>query len=112
MTTSDRTAQLDADLRSIAASSRPHGRDAGLTALGVLLMISGIVVAIIGYAISATTSDPLRQSDARALGPIAITLAIAGLALFLRYSTAQFMRFWLARLIHERQRTNDSEPVT
>lgn len=65
-------------------------------------MVIGIVVAICGYVISATTSDPLRQSDGRSLGPIAITIAILGLALFLRYSATQFLRFWLARLIAER----------
>lgn len=108
----DRTEQLDADLRSMGAPPDRHRRDAVLTVLGALLMIVGIVVAIIGYAISATTSDPLRQSDGRALGPIAITLAIAGLALFLRYSATQFLRFWLARLIYERQSTSDSRTAS
>ena len=73
-----------------------------LTALGLGLMVGGVLVALAGYAISATTSDPLRQSDGRALGPIAITLAILGLALFVRFSATQFLRFWLARLIAER----------
>jgi len=102
MTYSDRTRQLDADLRSAGAPPDRHRRDRMLTAFGLALMVGGILVALAGYAISATTSDPLRQSDGRSLGPIAITLAILGLALFLRFSATQFLRFWLARLIAER----------
>ncbi len=110
MTYSDRTRQLDADLRSMGAPGDTNRRDQLLTIAGVLLIVAGIVIAIVGYAISATTSDPLRQSDGRALGPIAITVALFGVALFLRFSATQFLRFWLARLIHERQTI--AEPVT
>lgn len=98
----DRTSRLDADLRALGAPKQRAGRDTVLGALGAALMVAGIVVAIIGYAISSTTSDVLRQNDAQALGPIAITIAIAGLALFLRFSATQFLRFWLARLVYER----------
>jgi drug/metabolite transporter (DMT)-like permease len=96
----DRTSRLEADLRALGAPPDHGGRDRWLTLFGVLLLAAGIVVAIVGYAISATTSDPLRQSDGRALGPVGITLSIAGAALFLRYSTTRFLRFWLARLVH------------
>lgn len=115
MTYSDRTRQLDTELRSAGAPPDHHRRDQWLSALGILLMLAGLGVAIAGYAISATTSDPLRQSDGRALGPIAITLAIIGLALFLRFSATQFLRFWLARLVAERQITTptaQSAPAT
>lgn len=103
MTYPDRTRQLDAELRALGAPSDTGRRDTVLAALGAVLMVAGVVVGIVGYGISATTSDPLRQRDALALGPIAITLAIVGLALFLRFSATRFLRFWLARLIHERQ---------
>jgi hypothetical protein len=103
MTHPDRTSRLDADLRALGAPGDTARRDTVLAALGLVLMVAGIVVGIVGYGISATTSDPLRQRDALALGPIAITLAIVGVALFLRFSATRFLRFWLARLIHERQ---------
>jgi hypothetical protein len=103
MTYPDRLQQLDADLRALGAPSDTGRRDTVLAALGVVLLAAGVVVGIVGYAISATTSDPLRQGDAHALGPIAITLSIAGLALFLRFSATRFLRFWLARLIHAQQ---------
>jgi len=111
MTYSDRTRQLDADLRSAGAPPDRHRRDQMLSALGLVLMAAGIIVAIVGYAISSTTSDALRQSDGRALGPIAITVSILGLALFLRFSATQFLRFWLARLVAERTAPTASEPM-
>lgn len=107
MTYSDRTSELEADLRALGAPADTARRDRALAGLGALLLAAGVVIGIVGYAISATTSDPLRQRDALALGPIAITVAIAGLALFLRFSATRFLRFWLARLIYERQ---SSEP--
>ena len=111
MTYSDRTRQLDADLRRAGAPLQRHRRDRMLTALGLVLMVVGILVALAGYAISATSSDPLRQSDGLSLGPIAITLAVLGLALFLRFSATQFLRFWLARLIAERSTPWPDEPT-
>lgn len=103
MTYSDRTRRLAEDVKALGAPGDTSRRDQALTALGVVLMLAGIGVAVAGYTISATTSDPLRQSDGRALGPIAITLAVLGLALFLRYSATRFLRFWMARLIVERR---------
>jgi hypothetical protein len=97
---SDRTSRLESDLRDLGAPRSQAGRDRLLTGFGVLLLVAGVAVTIIGYAISATTSDPLRQSDGRALGPVGVTLSIAGAAVFLRYSATQFLRFWMARLVH------------
>jgi len=37
-----------------------------------------------------------------------IGLSIAGAALFLRYSLARFLRFWLLRLIYEQQDASGS----
>lgn len=103
MNHSDRTRQLDADLRALGAPGDTARRDTLLAWSGGLLLFAGIVVAVIAYAISATTSDPLRQNDAQALAPLAVTLSIAGLALFLRFSATRFLRFWLARLVHVQQ---------
>ncbi|MGI8709542.1 MAG: hypothetical protein ACR2LA_00890 [Acidimicrobiales bacterium] len=34
---------------------------------------------------------------------VGVALVVAGAAVFLRYSLAQFLRFWLLRLIYEQQ---------
>ena len=36
-----------------------------------------------------------------------MSVAVVGAAIFLRYSLAQFLRFWLARLIYEQQAATD-----
>ena len=45
--------------------------------------------------------DAARRDHDRASS--ACRVAVVGAALFLRYSLAQFLRFWLARLIYEQQ---------
>jgi hypothetical protein len=37
------------------------------------------------------------------LALVGVTVSILGAALFLRYSMARFLRFWLLRLIYEQQ---------
>ena len=37
------------------------------------------------------------------LALVGVTVSILGAALFLRYSLARFLRFWLLRLIYEQQ---------
>jgi hypothetical protein len=65
--------------------------------LGAALMAAGLVLAVAAFFMSHTTSDPLVQRDAITLGLAGVTAAVAGSALFLRYSLTGFLRFWLAR---------------
>ena len=48
-----------------------------------------------------------QQNDAITLGLGGIAAAVVGAALFLRYSIASFLRFWLARLIYEQKAQTD-----
>jgi multisubunit Na+/H+ antiporter MnhB subunit len=72
-----------------------------------VLMLGGIGVAIYGYALSHSTSDQRQQIDALIVALVGVTVSIAGAALFLRYSFAQFLRFWLARLTYEQHAQTD-----
>ena len=74
---------------------------------GIALMVVGIVLAVIAYPMSHTTTNPLQQNDAITLGLGGITAAIVGGALFLRFSIAGFLRFWLARVIYEQKSQTD-----
>ena len=47
------------------------------------------------------------MAHALTVGLAAITCAVVGGALFLRYSVASFFRFWLARLIYEQKAQTD-----
>ncbi len=70
-------------------------------------MAIGAVLALSAYLISHQTTDPLVQNDAVTLGLAGITSAVIGGALFLRFSFASFLRFWLARLIYEQKAQTD-----
>jgi predicted acyltransferase len=74
---------------------------------GLVAMLAGVVVSLVGYFVSHGTSDPLEQNDALTIAIIGVSVTILGGALFLRYSFASFMRFWLARFLFEQQRDRD-----
>ena len=48
-----------------------------------------------------------EQQLAAVQSPPGASLVIAGAALFVRYSIARFMRFWLVRLVHEHRSETD-----
>jgi hypothetical protein len=106
---SDRTDQFRRDLAEMKIREPRVGLDGILLKLGLLGLVAGIVVAIIAYTMSHGTDNPLQQRDAFTIGLIGVTISIAGAALFLRYSLAGFLRFWLARFLFEQQRINESD---
>ena len=83
------------------------GRDRVWLRVGIALMIVGLGLAITAYFMSHGTSNPLSQNDALVLAIIGLTTAVIGGAVFLRYSIAGFLRFWLARFIFEQQAQTD-----
>ncbi len=83
------------------------GRDRVWLRLGIALMVVGLGFVIDAYFMSHGTSNPLAQNDALTVSLIGIGLAIVGGALFLRYSIAAFLRFWLARFVYEQQAQTD-----
>ena len=82
-------------------------RDRTLLRLGATGLILGPAIAIAGYFMSHATSKPLEQGDATIVSLIGLTLTVAAGALFVRYSMAMFLRFWLARLSFEQQAQTD-----
>jgi hypothetical protein len=69
--------------------------------LGAVLMVLGPVLGVTAYLVSHRTTSALVQGDAVTIGLGAVTVTIAGSALFLRYSLTGFLRFWMARQSHE-----------
>lgn len=80
--------------------------------LGPLMMIGGIVLGIVGYAMSTSTLEPLQQRDSIILAIIGLTVAVVGAALFVKAALATFLRFWLARLCYEQQAQADRVVAT
>jgi hypothetical protein len=102
-----RVAEFRAEIADMRLRDPASGRDRQLLWLGVALLVGGVVTAIIAYFLSHATKNPLEQRDALVVALIGVAVTVAGAALFLRYSLAAFMRFWLARLIYEQQAQTD-----
>jgi hypothetical protein len=102
-----RLEQFKADIADMRIRDPAVGRESLLLWLGVAGMVAGIAVAVIAYFLSQGTNSPLDQADDHIVALIGVTVTIAGAALFLRYSLAAFLRFWLARLIYEQRVQTD-----
>ncbi|MFZ2606577.1 MAG: hypothetical protein WAX05_12190, partial [Candidatus Microthrix parvicella] len=98
---------FSAEIADMALPGGAGSRDRALLWVGVALMASAIVVVIVAYVISHSTTNPLQQRDAIVAALIGLTLAVVGAALFVRYSMAQFLRFWMARLSFDSHTATD-----
>ncbi len=103
----DRTAQFKEEIAEMGLRDPAAGRDRTLLRLGTALLVLGPVVGLVAYFIGSNTTNALQQRDAIVIAVIGMTLAVTGGALFLRYSLAGFLRFWLARLTYEAQAQTD-----
>ena len=104
---SARSEKFRQELAEMKIREPKAGRDSTFVTGGLLLMAAGFVVAIVAYFMSHGTDNPLQQRDAFTIGLIGVTVTIAGAAIFLRYSLAGFMRFWLARFLFEQQQRSE-----
>jgi hypothetical protein len=109
----DRVARFRADVADMHLRDPRAGRERLWMFIGGGLMVVGVVLTIVAYFQSSgataayNTEGPATQRDAITIGLIGISVTILGGAIFLRYSLAQFFRFWLARLIYEQQAATD-----
>ncbi len=99
-----RVDEFRAEIAGLKIKDPSASRDAQRLRLGGLLMLAGPVLGLVAFFMSHGSTDPLAQRDAIVLGLLGVGLAVVGSALFVRYSLAQFMRFWLARLLYERSK--------
>jgi hypothetical protein len=103
----ERVEQFKAEIADMNLRDPSTTRDRQLLRLGVALLVVGIGIGIYAYTLSHGTNDPLQQRDAIVVGLTAVCVTVAGAALFVRYSIAQFLRFWIARLTYEQQAQTD-----
>lgn len=108
-----RVAQFKDDVAAMKLRDPRASRDRMLGIAGAALMAVGIALGVLAYFTSSgassafNTQGPAEQRDAIVIGLLGVTFALVGGAMFLRYSLAQFFRFWLARLIYEQQTATD-----
>ncbi len=80
-----------------------------LLIIGVLLGLAGVLLAVGGAIQVASFGDsPGDQRAVMAQGSfLGIALLIAGAALFVRFSLARYMRFWMIRMTYESRANTD-----
>lgn len=105
--TNDRVEQFRADIASMKVRDPAAGRDRVLVRAGAVGMAIGVALTVGAFFWSHNTADPLNQRDATTLALVGAALAVAGTGIWLRYSLAGFLRFWLARLIFEQRAQTD-----
>jgi hypothetical protein len=98
-----RTEAFKDEVKGLKIKDPNASRDSLMLKVGIAVMLIGVIVSIVSYFVSHNTSSSLEQNDALTIGLIGIAVTVLGAALFLRYSFAAFMRFWLARLLFEQQ---------
>ncbi|MCB0951223.1 MAG: hypothetical protein H6517_08840 [Microthrixaceae bacterium] len=77
--------------------------------VGIVLVVGGVALGIMGAIQTINAGDsPADQRAFTASGVLlGIVLTVAGAALFLRYSLARYLRFWLIRLVYENRVETD-----
>ena len=103
----ERVEEFKDEIASMRLRDPSTARDRQLLRLGIALMVVGVVAGVYAYALSHGTTNALQQRDAIVIAVTGVAVTVAGGALFVRYSMAQFLRFWLARLAYEQQVATD-----
>lgn len=112
----DRSEQFKTEIAEMRLKTGRANMERLLQLGGVVLMVGGIVLALGAYFaslnVSATPGTNVDVLDSNSYTPLAIAglaITVAGGFLFLRYSLARFLRFWLLRQVYEQReaRRND-----
>ncbi len=98
----DRIEQLRRDAAELKVG-KGGGRDGLYQAAGAVAMAAGVAVAFLAYQLSLGKDDSRDIQSLQILALSMLALAIAGAAVFVRYSLARFLRFWLLRQLYEGQ---------
>ena len=102
--------QFKVEIAEMKLKTARVGLENTLQGIGVLLMIGGIALALGAYSaslnVTATPGSNVDVLDSNSYTPLAITglaISVVGGFVFLRYSLAKFLRFWLLRQIYEQR---------
>lgn len=104
----ERIAEFQKEIGELKTKASSGQNESKLLVLGVLLAVAGLVLAIYGgIQVQRNLIDANQRSFMATGSFIGIALIIAGSALFIRYSLARYLRFWLIRLVHEERANTD-----
>ena len=95
----DRIERLKSDAAELNVG-KGAARDGLWQTVGAIAMAAGVVLAFVAYQISLSKDDTRDIQSLEILAVAMLALAVAGAAVFLRYSIARFLRFWLLRQLY------------
>jgi hypothetical protein len=98
----DRIERLRTDAAELKVG-KGAGREGIYQAAAGVAMAVGVAVAFIAYQLSLTKDDSRDIQSLQILAISMLALAVVGAAVFVRYSLARFLRFWLLRQLYEGQ---------
>ena len=98
----DRIERLKSDAAELNVG-KGAGRDGLYQAAGAVAMGVGVAVAFLAYQLSLGKDDQRDIQSLQILAVSMLALAVVGAAVFVRYSLARFLRFWLLRQLYEGQ---------
>jgi hypothetical protein len=106
----DRVGQFKAEIAEMKLKTGRSRTEGMIETLGVILMVAGIAIALGAYAaslnVTATPGTNVDVLDSNSYMPLAVAglaTSVTGGFLFLRYSLARFLRFWLLRQSYEQR---------
>jgi len=99
----DRIERLRAEAAELKVGKETASRDGLYQVAGAVAMGVGAAVALTAYWTSLGKSDSRDIDSLMILAIAMLALAVVGAAVFLRYSLARFLRFWLLRQLYEGQ---------
>lgn len=98
-----RREQFEEDIAAVRIRTGKAEAEQRWTILGLVGIVLGIALSLIGFFWSRGLSDTRDVITALILAVAGVGITVGGAAIFLRYSFARFLRFWLLRLIYEQQ---------
>jgi hypothetical protein len=108
--TTDRAGRFKADIAEMKLKTGRVRTESMLQLAGVVLMLGGIALALGAYAaslnVTATPGSNIDVLDSNSYLPLAVAglaISVTGGFVFLRYSLARFLRFWLLRQSYEQR---------
>jgi len=100
--------RLEAGVADLHVPEPKADAEALLLKLGLALPLLGVVLILVAWWNAAGTKYVADQMPMLISGGLfGLALIIVGLGLFLRFSLARLLRFWLARLVVEQQAQTD-----
>jgi len=110
----DRAEQFKTEIAGLRLKTGRARVENLLQLLGVVLMVAGIVIALGAYIaslnVTGTPGSNVDVLDSNSYTPLAVAglaISVTGGFVFLRYSLAKFLRFWLLRQSYEQRAAID-----